>query len=145
MLLFKNEVINMTLYTKLFIENNIDDIEYLNYDVVIKSWYDKANRIPGFYEDVFFDEFMEIMSVADPKVLENTKNIREELLRKEMFKRIKTDHINLISGAKIEMSDQIPHVVTKLGLSDEVLTEFADDTANKLGLQIMSSGVYKNT
>ena len=46
----------MTTYTKSFIENNIEDIEYLNYDVVIKEWYDKANRIPGFYEDAFFDE-----------------------------------------------------------------------------------------
>ena len=28
----------MTPYTKSFIEKNIDDIEYLNYDVVIKEW-----------------------------------------------------------------------------------------------------------
>ena len=135
----------MTAYTKSFIEKNIEDIEYLNYAVVIKAWYDKANRIPGFYEDAFFDEFMSVMSVADAKVFEHTKNIREQLMRKEMFDRIKTDHINFVPGAIIGMEDALPHIVTTLGLSEEELTKFADDAATKLGLQIMSSGEYKNT
>jgi hypothetical protein len=135
----------MTPYTKSFIEQNIDDIEYLNYDVVIKEWYDKANRIPGFYEDAFFDEFIYVMSTADPEVFEHTKNIREQLMRKELFKRLKTDQINLVPGAIFGMDDELPHIVTTLGYSEEELTEFADDAAKKLNLQIMSPGVYKNT
>ncbi len=135
----------MTPYTKSFIEQNIDDIEYLNYDVVIKEWYDKANRIPGFYEDAFFDEFIYVMSTADPKVFEHTRDIREQLMRKELFKRLKTDQINLVPGAIFGMKDELPHIVTTLGYSEEELTEFADDAAKKLNLQIISSGVYKNT
>ena len=135
----------MTHFVKVFIEENIEDIEYLNYEPVIKGWYDTANRIPGFYEDAFFDEFMSVMSVADPEVFEHTKNIREQLMRKELFKRIKADHINLVPGAIIGMEDEVPHIVTALGLSEQDLIEFADDAAKKLGLQIMSSGEYKNT
>ena len=135
----------MTPYTKSFIEQNIDDIEYLNYDVVIKEWYDKANRIPGFYEDAFFDEFIYVMSIADPKVFEHTKDIREQLMRKELWQRIKTDHINLVPGAIIGMEDELPHIVTTLGYSEEELIEFADDAAKKLNLQIMGPGEYKNT
>ena len=135
----------MTPYTKSFIEQNIDDIEYLNYDVVIKEWYDKANRIPGFYEDAFFDEFIYVMSIADPKVFEHTKDIREQLMRKELLQRIKTDHINLVPGAIIGMEDELPHIVTTLGYSEEELIEFADDAAKKLNLQIMGPGEYKNT
>ena len=74
----------MTPYTKSFIEKNIEDIEYLNYDVVIKAWYDKANRIPGFYQDAFFDEFIYVMSTADPEIFEHTKNIREQLMKKRV-------------------------------------------------------------
>jgi hypothetical protein len=135
----------MTPYTKSFIEKNIEEIEYLNYDVVIKRWYDKANRIPGFYNDAFFDEFIYVISTADPEVFEHTKNIREQLMRKEMFERIETDHINFVRGAIIGMEDELPHIVTTLGYSEEELTEFADDAAKKLNLQIMSPGVYKNT
>ena len=135
----------MTPYVKSFIEKNIDDIEYLNYDVVIKAWYDKANRTPGFYEDAFFDEFMSVISIADPKVFEHTKDIREQLMRKELFRRITIDHINLVPGARIGMEDEVPHIVTTLRCSEEELTEFADDAAKKIGLQIMSPGVYKNT
>lgn len=135
----------MTPFVKSFIEKNIDDIEYLNYDVIIKAWYDKANTIPGFYEDAFFDEFIYVISTADPEVFEHTKNIREQLMRKEMLQRIKTDHINLVPGARIGIEDELPHIVTTLGYSEEELIEFADDAAKKLNLQIMSPGVYKNT
>ena len=134
----------MTLYTKSFIEKNIKDIEYLNYDVVIKAWYDKANRIPGFYEDSFFDEFISVMSVADPKVFEHTKNIREQLMRKEIHKRMHTLQINYIKGTIFTASSTILNIVTKLGLSDEELTKFADDAATKLGLNIIRSGEYEN-
>lgn len=135
----------MTHFVKVFIEENIEDIEYLNYETVIKEWYDTANKIPGFYQDAFFDEFIHVMSTADPEVFENTKDIREQLMRRELFRRIKTDHINLVSGARIGMNDELPHIVTVLGCSEEELIKFADDAAKKLNLQIMSPGVYKNT
>lgn len=135
----------MTPYVKSFIEKHIDDIEYSNYDVVIIAWYDKANKISGLYEDAFFDEFMSVMSIADPEIFEHTKDIREQLMRRELFKRIRADHINLVRGARIGVEDALPHIVTALGLSEQDLIEFADDAAKKLNLQIMSPGVYKNT
>lgn len=135
----------MTLYVKSFIEKNIDDIEYLNYDVVIKEWYNKANRIPGFYRDSLFDEFMKIMSVADPEVFEHTKDIREQLMRKEIHKRLHASQINYIKGTLFTANSIIINIVTKLGLSDEELTKFADDAATKLGLEIICSGEYENT
>lgn len=135
----------MTPYVKSFIEKQIEDIEYSNYDVVITAWYDKANKILGFYEDAFFDEFMSVMSIADPKIFEHTKNIREQLMRRELFKRIRADHINLVRGARIGAEGALPHIVTTLGYSEKELIEFADDAAKKLNLQIMSPGVYKNT
>lgn len=135
----------MTPFVKSFIEKNIDDIEYLNYDVVIKEWYDKANRIPGFYEDAFFDEFMSAMLVADPKVFEHTTNIREQLMRKELFERLKTDQTSLVPGTLIRIYDELPNIVTILRYSEEELIEFADDAAKKLNLQIIYPGVYKNT
>lgn len=133
----------MTAYTKSFIEKNIDDIEYLNYDVVIKAWYDKANQIPGFYEDAFFDEFLYVISIADPEVFEHTEDIREQLMRKEMHKRMHTLQINYIKGTVFTASSTIMNIVTKLGLSDEELTKFADDAAKKLGLTILRSGEYE--
>ena len=134
----------MTTFVKSFIEKNIDDIEYLNYDVVIKAWYDKANMIPGFYEDMFFDEFMSVISVADPEVFEHTKDIREELMRKEMHERMHTLQINYRKDVVFTASSTIVNIVTKLGLSDEELTKFADSAATKLGLEILHSGEYKN-
>lgn len=135
----------MTPYVKSFIEKNIEEIEYLNYDVVIKAWYDKANTIPGFYEDAFFDEFIYVMSTADSQVFEHTTNIREQLMRKEIHKRIHTLQINYSKGVVFTASSTIVNIVTKLGLTDEELTEFADDTATKLGLEILRSGEYQNT
>lgn len=135
----------MTPYTKSFIEKNIDDIEYLNYEPVIKAWYDRANTIPGFYEDAFFDEFLYVMSIADPDVLEHTTSIREQLMRKEMHKRMHTLQVSYRKGVVFTASSTIVNIVTKLGLSDEELTKFADSAATKLGLEILHSGVYKNT
>lgn len=135
----------MTPFVKSFIEKNIDEIEYLNYDVVITAWYYKANEIPGFYNDAFFDEFIYVISTADPKVFEHTKNIREQLMRKELFRRIKACHLYFVPGEKIRTKDELSYIVTTLGHSEEELIEFADDAAKKLNLEIISSGVYKNT
>ena len=135
----------MTTFVKSFIEKNIDDIEYLNYDVVIKAWYDKANTIPGFYNDALFDEFIYVMSTIDPEVFEHTEGIREQLMRKEMHKRMHTLQINYIKGTVFTASSTIINIVTKLGLTDEELTNFADDAAMKLGLKILRSGEYENT
>ena len=114
-------------------------------DVVIKAWYDKANTIPGFYEDALFDEFIYVMSTADPEVWEHTKDIREQLMRKEMYKRMHTLQINYIKGTAFTANPSIINIITKLGLLDDELTKFADDAATKLGLEIIRSGVYKNT
>ena len=135
----------MTHFVKVFIEENIEDIEYLNYEPVIKEWYNTANRIPGFYKDAFFDEFIYVMSTADPEVFEHTKDIREQLMRKEMHKRMHTLQVNYRKGIVFTASSTIINIVTKLGLSDEELTRFADDAAKKLGLNIIRSGEYENT
>lgn len=54
-----------------------------------------------------------------------------------------TLQVNYIKGTIFTASSTIINIVTKLGLSDEELTKFADDLATKLGLTIILSGEYE--
>lgn len=135
----------MTGFVKHFIQDNIESIELEKYVELMSIWKQEANRIPGFYEDEFFDEFLSVLSVAYPDAFEKSQAIREQLMQAETFQRIKTQKINYNKGVIFTAEGTIMHIVTKLGITDEQLVDFCDDAARILDLIVLNRGEYKNT
>ena len=109
---------------KEFIEHNIDSIDKHDWETVFKSWY-------LYRKDYYFDDFIEILEQAGIDVLEESYEVRAEILQ-NIASAIFT---NLSSkGMTVTFQDMSRELSSWMGFEGQELVEVLNIAAKSIGL-----------